>query len=168
MPAFLRVKSKNTNTRGFTVVEMLLVMGIIAVLFAIVSISLSGMIPKANLNSSADTAIVDVRQQQLKAMYSETEGTTPSEFGIHFENSTYTLFKGNTYAAADPTNTPNDLGAGIQFSTTFANSQVVFNRKSGEILNFVPGNNTVTINDTITNKQTVLTFNKYGVVESIN
>lgn len=170
MQAFSRVNSKITSRRGFTVVELLLVMAIIAVMFAIISISLSGMIPRANLYSSTDTIQVDIRQQQLKAMYSETEtaGTATGDFGVQFANSTYTLFKGNTYSAADPTNALTDLGSGIQITTTFAGNQIVFDRKNGEIVNFIPGSNTVTIHDTITSRQIVLTFNKYGVLESTN
>jgi prepilin-type N-terminal cleavage/methylation domain-containing protein len=156
---------------GMTIVEVLLVMGIFAILSGIVTINLLNSKQAASINTSLNTFITDLKQQQLKAMVGDTGGrSTVDNYGVYFGSTTYTLFHG-TAPQNDSSDLKITLGDSLQFSTgtnTFTGSQVVFLKGSGEVMNFSSTNNQIIIKDTSSNKQKTLTINRYGVVTSIN
>lgn len=156
---------------GMTIVEVLLVMGIFAILSGIVTINLLNSKQAASINTSLNTLITDLKQQQLKAMVGDTGGrATVDNYGVYFGSTTYTLFHG-TAPQNDSSDLKVTLGDSLQFSTgtnTFTGSQVVFLKGSGEVMNFSSTNNQIIIKDTSSNKQKTLTINRYGVVTAIN
>lgn len=135
-------KSQNTNN-GFTVVELMLSIGILAILFALTTINL-GRLPSSSAQSAAfDVLISDIRSQQTQAMAGNTD------FGIHFDSTSYTLTPSNFVVEMDP---------GISFSNVaFPGGNLNFSAGSGEA---VPGTFSI-FNDQI-NQTTVVNINKYG------
>ena len=156
-------KSHLSSPAGFTAVEVILIMSLLAILLSLVSVNLFKFQHKSQLSSTIDTFLADYKEQQIKAMVGDTSGTaTPSAYGIHLETTSYTEFR-NIYGTD---NFILSLPSGTQFtSTTFSNSQVLFATGSGEV---ATGDNTITIKDTGDNTQKVITINKYGVVKSVN
>ncbi|EKD62449.1 MAG: hypothetical protein ACD_52C00163G0001 [uncultured bacterium] len=152
------------HKRGFTLIEVVLVVGIFAILASFATINLLRPQQSADLNSTITSIIADIKQQQARSILGETSGGSAAVVhGIYFENSKYTLFKGLTYNGADPANFVVSLSSGLALTTTFASSQVIFNLQSGEISGFAEGSNSVIL--TATGGQTkTLTFSKYGVV----
>ncbi len=156
---------KSTKRSGFTLIEVILVMGIFAILAGFTTINLLRPQQSADLNSTTTTIIADIKQQQARSILGETGGGPVAVVhGIYFENNKYTLFKGLTYSAADPANFVVDLSTGLALGTTFAGSQVIFNLQSGEISGFAEGANSVTLTSAGGQSRT-LTFNKYGVID---
>lgn len=157
------------HKKAFTVVEMTVVLGMIATLLAYSIINLSTIQHKAYLSSTIDTFVSDLKQQQLKAMVGDTEGRSTNDYyGIYFSTNSYAMFHGSTYVV-DPSNPVIPLTTNVTFSNiAFPQSQVVFNKGSGEVVGFSNGSNTVTMKNSVTNEMKTITINRYGVITQIN
>lgn len=163
MPRF--IKLNDSTQSGFTLVEMLVVLGIIAVLFALSAINLGASQSATSVSTTTDTLLSDLRSQQLLAM-SGGQGSTSSQQpqGIYFQPSSYTLFSDSTYNSSDPYNYTVNVGPN-QISTTFSSNQVVFEEGDGEVTGFSSGSNTITISGSATSE--TITINRFGAT-SVN
>ncbi len=150
--------------RGYTLVEMIVVLGILAVLMSLASINLIGVQRKSYLDKSLEILLSDMKHQQAKAMHQQ--GLDEHTFGIYFGESEYVLFQGNAYDAQDPTNFTVPLEGELIFSNvTFANSELIFESGSGEIRDFIEGNSTIIIFESTNSVE--ITLNKFGVVANL-
>lgn len=140
-------------------------MGIFAILAGFATLNLVNVQHKSSLNATLDVFIADLKEQQLKAMVGDTEGSgIISDYGIRFNTSQYTLFR-NTYGTANfIVNLPPIFTA----TTEFPNNQIVFEKGSGEISGFTAGDNTISFTDTTSGEQKIVTLNKYGVITGID
>lgn len=152
---------------GFTLVEILLVMGLFAILASFITINLIRPQTKTSADSSINTLVADLRETQLKSMIGDSEGqATAQTFGIFFGTNSYTIFRGLTYNSSDTSNFVINLDSPQTLSSTFSGNQVVFSRRSGEVISFVNGSNTITISDNSGVSKTI-TINNLGSI-SIN
>ena len=83
--------------KGFTLIELVLVMGIFSTLIGITSLSLFNIQHATALSADVNVFIADLKQQQLKAMVGESDGVGGSGYGygVHFTANNYTLFRGS-------------------------------------------------------------------------
>jgi prepilin-type N-terminal cleavage/methylation domain-containing protein len=156
------------NQSGLTLIELVVVMGIILMLFGFTSFSVINTQRTVSVNGIADVLVSDLSSQQNKAMqgFGNSSGTS---YGIYFEANKYTLFKGSTYSPTDLANFTVNLDKGISFANiTFQGNSVVFNPVTGEVNGFSNGNNSIKILDTNGNKSVTITINRYGVVTGEN
>ena len=155
---------------GFTLPELIVVVGILMILLSISSINLLTIYGKTSLGTKLSTLISDIKHQQLKSIVGDTEGETSAEsYGIYFEQNRYTLFKGSSYSASDPLNFIINLESDLQFSNiAFPQSQLVFSQGSGEISAYTSDTDTVTLTNIRTSDSKTLELNRYGVVVTIN
>jgi type II secretory pathway pseudopilin PulG len=155
---------------GFSLPEVMVVVAILIMSTSLVMGNLFSLRQSTSITTTVDSLIVDMKEQQIKAMVGDTEGgVTAGSYGVYFEATRYILFHGNTYSAADPKNSIVNLDGSIYFSSmTFPGTQIVFFPQSGEVAGFVDGSNTITVKDLKSTKQKVITLNRYGVVTSIN
>ena len=65
---------KKNNLQSFTLVEVVIVMGILFILFAFSAVSLIGVQQQTSLSTSLNTLVSDLKSQQLKALVGDTEG----------------------------------------------------------------------------------------------
>jgi prepilin-type N-terminal cleavage/methylation domain-containing protein len=137
---------------GFTIIEMIVALSIVATLLSIGYVRMVGIERRAPITATVDTFIADFRGQQTEAM----TGVNQSTYGISIAGSSYTA---GSSVITLPTN--------ITIHTTFPGSVVVFTKGSGDVEGFTPGNNTVTITQTITGEHKILTINQYGAVTSV-
>lgn len=149
---------------GFTLLELLLVMGIASILLSLTTINLVKVQHNINIGAASDTLMADLKAQQIKAMSGSDGG---GDFGIHFTSSnSYTLFHGPSYVSpGDFTVTLDDP---ISVSTTFPDNNIVFSQVNGEVAGFSDTKNTITITNTAGSEQQTLTINKLGVIEDVN
>lgn len=157
--------SKKSFQNGFTFPEIVIVMGIIAILLGFATINLVQAQKSTALNSATDVLVADVRSQQLKAMVGDTEGRgSPDSYGIHFNTSSYTLFHGTTYNANDPSNFTITLDTSLSFTLdNFPSGNIIFQRITGEISGFSQTNSSITL-QTTSGQNKIITINQYGVV----
>lgn len=156
----------NSRNLGFTLPELLITMGILSILFGLVTINLLHLQHNSSLNATLDTLVSDLRSQQNKAMTLDTEGrATADNYGIHFETSKYSLFHGSSYSSSDTTNFDVKLDPSLQFSNiTVPSSSIIFSKGTGEVSGVGPGSDTVVLKDTSNNEQKTIQSNVYGVI----
>lgn len=143
-------------------------MGIIAILVSFITINLLKPQTTASTSSSAQVLIADLREQQIKAMAGDSEGTGAAQaHGIYIESTRYTLFRGTNYSAGEPSNFTIDLESGLALSTTLPQQQIVFANRSGEVAGYTAGSDTITLSHTQSGEQKVITINRYGAI-SVN
>jgi len=161
---------KKTLQRGYSLVEILITIGIFAILSGLATISLLNAQHSASLQGQLTTLIADTKQQQIKAMQGDTEGrATPDYYGIHFASNSYTLFHGTSYNASDSTNLTFPLDTVFQFTNiTLTNGNLIFIPLSGEMYGYSTLANSVILKDTTNNQQKQLQFNYLGVLTGIN
>jgi len=156
--------------KAFTLTELVLVFGIIAILLSFVYFNLFGSQHRVTLDSTVDVLINDLKNQQNKAVTGSIENRSSYDaYGVFFQSDKYILFHGPNFNADNPDNFSTNLNEGTTFSPiNLPDSQIVFASFSGEIASFNPSQNTVTILDSYTGQQKVITINRYGVITNIN
>ncbi|MBI2028156.1 MAG: type II secretion system protein [Candidatus Levybacteria bacterium] len=148
--------------RGFTLVELGIVIGMLATLIGFATISLLNVQQKASINTTVQVIIADLKAQQAKAMIGDTEGRpTPSPYGVHLDNDQYVLFYGSTYSSTETTNFVVKLSENLEFTTP--STDIIFSQTTGEISSPV----SITIRNTSSEEKTIQ-LNKYGVVTGVN
>ncbi len=154
---------------GFSLMEIIVVIGVFTTLFGVVMINMLGSVQKATLQSSITELLANLKQQQLQAMTLVAASGTTASYGIYFGTNTYTLFRGDTYQAGNSSNFTVSLGDNVILSSVLLpNTSVVFQRMNGEIASYNSSLDTITIKNTQTNEQKTLELNRYGIVTSVN
>jgi prepilin-type N-terminal cleavage/methylation domain-containing protein len=156
--------------RAFTLVEMLVVMGVVAMMLTLGFSNLLNSQRKSQMNSTLTTLTSDLREQRLKAMTGDTEGTgVISSYGIFFGTHEYTIFRGGSYVPGLGSNFIVKLDPTLTFSSvTLPASILVFADGSGEVVGYTATKNTISISDASDGTTKTITINKYGVPTSIN
>ena len=163
------IHTMRTFHRGFTLVEIIITMALFVSLLALAVPNLLGAHNQVQVRNSIGTILADVRSQQLKAMLGETEGRATSDYyGIHFENTSYTLFHGLSYSAIDSTNGVIPLPGDLRFSTVaLPNASIIFNKGSGAIVGFDTNNHSVSLTNPNNNETVSITFNSLGIITGV-
>ncbi|MFI5265653.1 MAG: prepilin-type N-terminal cleavage/methylation domain-containing protein [Candidatus Levyibacteriota bacterium] len=159
---------RQAKSGGFTLIEIVVVAAVVLTLLSFASINLFNLPSTSSLDSIVATLTTDIKTQQIKAMVGDTEGRgVPDTYGIYFTPSSYTLFHGATYSSSSPDNFVSSLPSGYGITTILPSSTLVFNKGSGEIAGFSSTQNSITVTDTKTGKQKIISLNKYGTITGI-
>jgi type II secretory pathway pseudopilin PulG len=164
-------KAMPAGRQGFTLIEISIVIGSIAILGFLTSVNLINARNSFSQIAQTDVLITNIREQQIKAMVGDTEGRggAADAYGIHLGADKYTHFHGVNYVANESTNFDTQLGGGVEFSNVmFPDANIIFATGSGEIINFSSGSNSFVIRDTRGGQQKTVIINKYGVITSVN
>ena len=154
-------------SKGYTIVELLVVMGLFAIFFGFASLNLLSVRSRTSLATTTEVLVSDLRAQQVRAMNGDTSGESQDiNYGIYFSPNSYVLFKG-TYSQADTSNFSVNLDEAT-ITTTFSASTIIFNKGSGEVVGFDPNANTIRLSSTSSNTSKIITVNRFGVVTSAN
>ena len=156
--------------RGFVLIELIIVFGMLAILIGMATINVFGSGRKASLTATVDTLVADLRSQQTKAMTGTTDSSgLPPAYGLHFDANRYVLFRGASYSASLSSNAAVPLDTRVRFTNIqFTNGNVVFASRSGEFIGYVSPSDTVTINQLDSGESKVVQLNRYGIITSIN
>lgn len=157
------MKKKFSLEKGFTLVEVSVVAAIFFALVGLATVNFFKFQHQSNLTGTVNSFLADMKEQQIKAMVGDTDGTaSTSAFGVHFESSSYTLFRKsygtNNFVISLPSN--------INIIATQSAVQVVFASGSGELASTTSA--TVTFKDSGDSSQKVVILNRYGVVTAVN
>mgnify|MGYP001585673852 FL=1 len=168
----MALTSYETGTKfqkGLTLIELIVVIGILSVLFAIGTVAVSNIRVITSNSTSTSVIVSDFKTQQIKAMTGDTEGRgTPDNYGVKILSDRYVLFHGTLYDPANADNFIVPIESGYTLSSTFPNSFVLFAFESGELIGFVPNQNAVTLTNTSSGQSKTIQLNKYGTVTNID
>jgi len=156
------ISSKIKSGAGFTLAELAIILGVLATLIGLGTISLSNSQQKSSISATVNVIISDMRSQQIKAMIGDTEGrSTASAYGVHFDTDQYVLFNG-AYSSSEPSNSVIDLPPSLEFTTSGVN--IIFSQIDGELGSTA----SITIKSTANNEERTIELNQYGVVTGVN
>lgn len=102
----------SSEKKGFTLVELLVVIGILAVIFAISAPYFSTTMVSNDAKASALDAGDALREAQSSAM----SGYNGGKFGVHFETSKFVFFQGDAYATTDANNKVHAMSGEVAIS----------------------------------------------------
>ena len=118
------------NQKGITIIEILFVIGIIVIIFMVVTPSFGRFRQVQMLKTTSQ----DVVSALDKARGNALASVDSSEYGVHFQSDKIVIFKGTVY----PSLNPNNENINIISPATISNinlsgggSEVYFNRLSG-------------------------------------
>ena len=159
---------KVMKKQGFTLIELIVVMGVIATLAAFTTTNLLGLQRHTHISTTLSTILADWYGQRSKAMIGDTQGrSTIDSYGIYFQTGQYTLFHGTTYNATATDNVIIPIESPVQVSsTTIPNSTVIFTKGSGEVSGFSSTQNSISFTNSSSNEQVTVIFNQYGTITS--
>ncbi len=147
---------------GFTLIEVLLTLALVAGLCALSFTSLGQPQVTASLAGTLDTLVADLRSQQLLAMTGNGDAGSAQPHGIVIASDHYTLFAGTSFDSGDDANYTVTPGEGISLDTDFPDEQIVFSQGTGEVRNFSSGH-TITVDAQGQNK--TISINPLGMAE---
>jgi prepilin-type N-terminal cleavage/methylation domain-containing protein len=152
--------------KGFTLIEMMLVLVIASMLFGVIAFNLFKAQDRSTVGTGVDTLVSDIQLQQSKAMLGATEGrASASDYGIYFEPDQYVMFHGSSYNPSESSNFEVDLPDNLEIeSTTLPSNTLVFDSLSGEVANFSGSDKTITLKVSDSSDQKTITINRYGVI----
>lgn len=146
-----------SSSAGFTMIEIVLVLVVMGLLTVAVYPFLRTSTGQAELKRALWEVTDNVRRAQVQSMAGEED----SVWGIHFDTTSYVLFKGATYNSGDTTNITFDLPAQITIgpvTLTGGGSDLVFERTTGK----TSSSGTVQINDASSGSNKTITITSEG------
>lgn len=158
-------QKKHNLSQGATLVELLIVMAIVGIFTRLVTLNVFRGQQRASLTVSRDALVSDIRKQQHRAM----EGSTSApglylDYSIRFEQNRYILFPGVVFDENNGANEVIGLDPILAFDPAgIPGGVITFARLSGEVRDYDPNMDRITLANTQTNDAYVIRFNKYGV-----
>ena len=143
---------------AFTVVELVVVIGIFIIITSFSTISLLNSRQNVDTSSTLDLISSDLKNQQIKSMTSFNN----NNHGIYFDDNSYTLFNGSLYNSEDENNYTVQLSKSLIIETNLNNSQIIFNKINGEVKDF---NEQINIKVSSNSQENILKINKLGVIQ---
>lgn len=117
--------------KGFTIVEILVVLVIMIIIGGIVLTSFSGLNNAEALNTDTDTVLSMIERARTRSVSSENS----IEYGIHFASTTVVLYVGKTYTAGSSTSETKNISSKVKVKSinlTGGAYDLYFNRLSGK------------------------------------
>lgn len=124
------MKITSAKSRGLTLLELLIVIGILALLVATIVPSFLSFRRNSILNTETQEVITIINKARLSAMSSKGD----MKYGVHLESGKIVLFPGTTYTGGASGNEEHILDVALTFSTITVNgggANVVFEKITG-------------------------------------
>ena len=118
------------KSRGLTIIEILVAVSIIALVVTIITVSFSRLNSSQALEKSADLVVSILNEARSLTLSSKGD----SQYGVYFEDSQATLFKGAIYSPADPDNVITKPHALVEFgeiTLSGGGTSIIFKRLTG-------------------------------------
>lgn len=143
---------------GFTIIELLVVLGILAVITVVISPFLSTSVGKNELVSRTWELTGALRQAQFNSVTAHTN----SSWGVHVQTDRFVLFRGTAYNVSDPDNVITMLPSII--TLTMALNGGVADARFSKIRGETNDYGTITLTDSTSNEARTITITAVGVI----
>lgn len=118
--------TKTKLKNGFTLTELLVVIGIIALMLGISTVAYKSFQFKTDIDSAQNTVVQSLRRAQILAQGVNED----SNWGVYVQSGNVTVFKGDDYAGRDIAfDELTEIGNRINLGATY---EVVFSKFTGE------------------------------------
>lgn len=117
--------------KGISIIEIIIILAIISIVLGIAVMSLTSFKEEQTLNSAINESISYINEARAKTLSSKDF----SQYGIHFEQSKITLFKGISYISSDPDNIDYILSSLLEISSISLNgggNEIIFQKITGK------------------------------------
>lgn len=156
---------RTPKLHGFTFIEVIVVIGIVAMFASLVSVIAFRAMNRRQANSEVEMLLSAVASQQQNAANRALSDQPNQDYGIYFSVNSYTMFAGSNYSANNPANRVTNLPTNVTFSNiNVPGQQIVFAEASGFIKNFNPSQSAIIMTDQF-GLHTTITINRLGIVE---
>ena len=119
------ISSVSKDSSGFTVIEIVVAIGITVMIFSMGIVVTFNFYKNNTLRAERDLVVFILGKARNKAM----DNAYALPHGVHIAQSDYTIFRGSTYIAGDPSNEIIPGNSAIQKSGL---NEVVFSQLSGD------------------------------------
>lgn len=143
---------------GFTLIELMVVIGLVGIIMTFSTVNLVSLRNKSSLNSMVTQLVADLKQQQMKAMIGNA--SAPDIFGVHFTSNSYALFQGT---ATDPNKFVIKLDPDLSLS--YDHQDLIFKKLSGERATVSLTNLKIKNNNSGEEKE--IKINEFGVITEV-
>lgn len=159
--------------RAFTLVELIVVVGIVSTLSAIAYFSLGRLQTSTDSMSSIDRLTSTIRTQRMYAMLGNSVlKTSAMPQGIYFSQgkNTFVLFSciSSTNCIYDPESNLNieEQLENTQIFTTvnLPNNQIIFSPLSGEVMGYDQNKNSITVSSVANNSHATIVISSMGTI----
>lgn len=119
------------RTRGFTLLELLIVIGVLVLLAGIILSSFS----EFRNSKVLDTAVEDVLTVLSQARGDTLASKDGYQYGVHLDADQVVLYRGATYSSIDPTNVGVPLDGALEITSialTGGGQNILFDRLTGK------------------------------------
>lgn len=151
-----------SNSKGFSVLEIMISVSLIGVLTVIVVGQFSKYQAAQFIRTDTEAVIGIIEDARAKTLSS----VSSSQYGVHFDTDTATLFTGSSYSSSDPDNKILELSSYVQItdvSLVGEGDEIVFERLSGNTNQY----GSITLEASGGDDSRVITVTKLGIIESI-
>lgn len=154
-----------TRLPGFTYIELIVVMGIVALLSTLVTVVSMSAMTRSQVHAQIDLLLSDVAYQQQLAANRVISSEENQHYGVYFYEDGYILFEGEVYEPDKSTNQHVELPIGMKItSINLPQQQLAFSEKTGFVMNWQASQSGIIVTSPL-GKTTALTINRYGVIE---
>jgi len=142
------------------------VVAILAILLSLGGLVYGNFVRQDQLNTEVLKIKNLFAEAQVKTLAGYTGGETdPQNFGLYFEEDSFFLFLGSVYNPSENRNQAFLLPESLTFSEiNLPSDSVVFERVSGQVVDFDTDQNYLILTDSLTGQAKRLTINQLGVV----
>lgn len=145
--------------QGFTVIEIFIVVGIMALLISFVT----PIYGRWHNDVRLDTAGLEISRQLKAAQAKSFSGVNDKAHGIYFNNNEAVIFQGASYAARDSGyDLSTDIPSGITIALSNFMSEIVFSKNTG----LPNATSTITILNSATGETKGISVNILGLIKN--
>ena len=152
--------------RGFSQIELLLAILILMIVFSMGTIVYSSVVRQDQIQTEVQKIGSVINEARMKTIAGyRLGGSSGYNFGVHFEEDSFTLFPGLIYQTGNANNQKYLLPDNLMIEEiSWANSGLVFNKVTGEVVDFDSLNNYIVLSDVNLNQQRKISVNFLGTI----
>jgi len=103
----------HNKSLGFTIIELLIVLGIVSILGLFLTRDVSQLLAQGNFTNTVERMVRTLRTAQIYSL----SGKNDSSWGVHYESGKLVLFKGTNYSSRDQSfDAPTDLPLSVDIT----------------------------------------------------